>query len=534
MIINSIGPSIVQMNPYTGVGYKDSRKTIVAQNTPNFTGLTKVFKNKIFIDGQKDIVEILKKHPNSNPVVGQLPNFIFQKLPAGNRREAILEILNTFDDITFAIRDFEPTAYSTIDEIQNRRPKKVNEMLTNVLQKHNIIRPWDDINVEYIDAGGKGKVFKLSGLRDTKEDDEFVIKVYHQIKARDWHPFKSHGCYAEINNGIYWRNHEGLDTHRGKFFFGSMRSGYIVSKFLDEDVSLPKRIVPEYKYGIKCTDEEKSGPIIGYNRIKGYNYDYGGMRVVNRIKNTDKVARKELEKIKNLPPEERINYWFTRFRVNNKQNSNSDSINAGLALGIKYMENKTFYIDKCLKLNSPKVNQALAYVLKYLPHKDAVKYFEKLVQTEDRVTQIILFNEIPLLSKRKGPSMEMKDEITARLQEIIPERIHKFYKIAEQYAHPETIEHLASFVHLLPRTIIPKQHALLANIDNYALHERLLYKFAHIPSEYQDKLAIDLSKKIKHHDLQDRLATYREGTEVNEKIRRNIERLRAREADHKN
>lgn len=528
MIINAIGPNPVQRNLYTGGGDKNLGNKPASLNNVNFTGLTKVFKNKIFIDGQKDIEEILKLHPNTNPVVGLLPKFIFEKLPAGNRREAILEILNAFDDATFAIRDFEPTAYSSLDEIQNRRPKKVNEILTNVLQKHNIIRPWDDINVEYIDAGGKGKVFKLSGLRDTKEDDEFVIKVYHQIKARDWHPYKSHGCYAEINNGIYWRNHEGLDTHRGKFFFGSMRSGYIVSKFLDEDVRLPQRIVPEYKYGIKCTDEEKSGPLVGYNRIKGYNYDYGGMRVVNRIKNTDKVARKELEKIKNMPPEKRIDYWFTRFRLNNS--SNRDSVNAGLALGIKYMENKPFYIEKCLKLNSPKVNQALAYVLKYLPHKDAVKYFERLVQTEDRVTQIILFNEIPLLAKRKGPSMEMKDDITATLQEIIPERIHKFYKISEQYAHPETIEHLASFVHLLPRTIIPKQHALLANIDNYALHERLLYKFAHIPSEYQDKLALDLSKKIKHHDLQDRLAAYKEGSEINEKIRKNIERMRAKEA----
>lgn len=42
MIINSIGPSIVQMNPYTRVGYKDSRKTIVAQNTP-FNYLKGVF-----------------------------------------------------------------------------------------------------------------------------------------------------------------------------------------------------------------------------------------------------------------------------------------------------------------------------------------------------------------------------------------------------------------------------------------------------------------------------------------------------------
>ena len=313
MFISAINP--VQQ------GYNKNR---VSNNNVAFNGMTKMFKNKIYLDGQKDIEEILKQHTDTNPIVGQLPNFIFKKLPLENRREAILEIMNTFDDVAFKIRDFEPNAYSSIDEIQNRRPKSVNEVLTNVFQKYNVISKWDDINVEYIDAGGKGKVFKLSGLRDIKEDDEFVIKVFHILKADNWQPYKSHGCYAEINNGIYWKNHEGHDTHRGKFFFGSMRSGYIVSKFLDEDVRLPKRNVPEYKYGIKCTDEEKDGPVVGYNRIKGYNYDYGGMRVVNRLKNSDKIARKTLELIKNTPQEERVSVWFQKF--NNCKNSDSTNV----------------------------------------------------------------------------------------------------------------------------------------------------------------------------------------------------------------
>lgn len=407
--------------------------------------------------------------------------------------------MKAFDDITFNIREFEPNAYSSIDEIQHRRPKSVNEILTNVFQKYNVISKWDDINVEYLDAGGKGKVFKLSGLRDIKEDDEFVIKVFHVLKAKDWQPYKSHGCYAEINNGLYWKNHEGHDTHRGKFFFGSMRSGYIVSKFLDEDVRLPKRIVPEYKYGIKCTDEEKDGPVVGYNRIRGYNYDYGGMRVVNRLKNSDKIARKTLEMIKNTPPEKRISVWHEKFHSNNY--NNTDSINAGLALSIKYMNNKNYYMERCLKLNSPKVNQALAYVLKYMPYTDTVKYFDRLIKTNDKVTQIILFNEIPLLAKRKGPSMEMKDNISATLQEIIPARISRFYKVAQKHAMPETIEHLASFVHLLPHEQIPVHYKKLAEIDNFALHDRMLWKFSFIPKEYQDELRQVLIQNIKHPEL---------------------------------
>ncbi len=440
-------------------------------------------KNEIYLDGQKDIELILNEKPNTNPVVGQLPNFIFKKLPKENRRESILEILNVFDEVSNTIRNYVPEGDAYIFNPSLRhRPEKVNKLLTDVFRKYGVLGRFDDdINVKYIDQGGKGKVFKLEGLRDPDTEDEYVIKVFHQIKGKDWHPFKSHGCYAEINNGIYWKNHEGLDTHRGKFFFGSLGSGYIVSKFLDEDVPLPKRVVPEYKYGIKCTDEEKDGPINGYNRIKGYNYDYGGMRVVNRLKNSNKIARQTLEKIKELKPDDRLSFWEENFR----DRYTSDNVLAGLALGIKYLNNKPFYIDRCMKLDKPVINQALGYVLKYLPHEEAVEYFERLCQIPDETTQIILFNEIPLLAKRKAGSIEMQDDINAQLKEIIPERINTFYKIAEKYAMPSTVEHLASFIHLLPKDKIVQQYETITNIKNIELQERLLWKFAYLPKDLQ-------------------------------------------------
>lgn len=469
----------------------------------NFKGLTKTLKNKIFIDGQKDIEKILLNKAKTNPVVGQLPNFIFQKLPKENKREAILEILKVFDDVANTIRDFCTTNTKFIFEHKKKyRPDSVNKMLTDVLKKYKILYPWDEVEVQYIDQGGKGKVFKLEGLRDPDTEDEYVIKVFHQIKGKEWHPFKSHGCYAEINNGIYWRNQEGHDTHRGKFFFGSLGSGYIVSKFLDEDVALPKRIVPEYKYGIKCTDEEKEGVINGYNRIKGYNYDYGGMRVVNRLKNSDKVARKQLEKIKAMSPRERITYWNDVY----SERKNSDSDFAGIALGIKYLDNKNHYIDRCLKLNKPKVDQALAYVLKYLDnYDDQLKYFEKLAQRKDEVTQIILFNEIPLLAKRKDENKVMQDDINASLHEIFPEKIYDYYMIAERHATPETIEHLASFVHLLPTNKIKQQYIKISNIQNYALQERLLYKLNYLKGDMGTYAIMKLAHKIKDKELQERL-----------------------------
>lgn len=90
MFISAINP--VQQ------GYNKNR---VSNNNVAFNGMIKMFKNKIYLDGQKDIEEILKQHPDTNPIVGQLPNFIFKKLPLENKREAILEIMNTFDDVAF-------------------------------------------------------------------------------------------------------------------------------------------------------------------------------------------------------------------------------------------------------------------------------------------------------------------------------------------------------------------------------------------------------------------------------------------------
>ena len=310
----------------------------------NFNGVTKVLKKRIFTDGQKDIEKILATKPKTNPVVGQLPAYIFNKIDPNNRREVILDILKTFDKVTNILRDYIPdmTKGFIFDEDRRNCPQEVNDMLTEVFQKHKIIGKFNDIELRWLGKGGRGKAYKIVGLYDRENEDEYVLKVFHQIKGKDWHPFKSHGCFAELNSAMYWRNFEGLDTHRGKFFFGSLGSGYMVTKFLDEDTRLPNRIVDEYKYGIKCTDEKKYKTKTSfeqdYNYVKDYNFDYGGMRVVNHIKNSSKIARITLEKFKKMNQKERVEYWQSRF----KDKNNTDGKKAGLALGIKYLDNKNF------------------------------------------------------------------------------------------------------------------------------------------------------------------------------------------------
>lgn len=454
-------------------------------NRPNqtFKGMTKIFKNKIFIDGQKDIEAIINKrrakNPNAKFIVGQLPAFIFKKLPEENRPQIIAEIMNTFAEVTRDIRDYVPSIFS-MDSSLMHRPDIVNKKLTDVFQKYKVIAKWDSINLEYLGQGGKGKGFKICGLRDSETEDELVIKVFHQIKGAHWHPFKSHGNYAENNNAVYWKHQEGFDTQRGKFFWGDLESGYLISKCIDEDTRLPQRIVDEADYGIKCTDEEKTGVVNGYNRLKGYNFDYGGMRVVNRIKNGQKVARSIYNKLQKLSPDEALIYWN---KVYYKKHLSQEE-EAGLALGIKLLDPKLRceYIEKCMLDRKPIVEQALSYVLKYLPHEDAIKYFEKLVKTDDSITQIILFNEMPLLSKKKRFRIDIKDDLNPSLEEIEPERIYELYQIAHKYAKADTIEHLASYVHLLPLDKIEMEYNRLTELSktNFALKDRLEYKFPYI------------------------------------------------------
>ncbi len=482
----------------------------------NFNGVTKVLKRRIYTDGQKDIEKILETKVKTNPVVGQLPAYIFNKIDPKNRRAVILDILKTFDDVTNILRDYMPdmTEAFIFDDDRRNCPQEVNDMLTNVFQKHKIIGKFNDIELRWLGKGGRGKAYKIVGLYDRENEDEYVLKVFHQVKGKDWHPYKSHGCYAELNSAMYWRNVEGLDTHRGKFFFGSLGSGYMVTKYLDEDTRLPNRIVDEYKYGIKCTDEKKFKTKTSYeqdyNYVKDYNFDYGGMRVVNHIKNSSKIARITLEKFKKMNPKERVEYWQSHF----KDKNDTDGKKAGLALGIKYLDNKTFYIDKCLEMDNPVIYRALAYVLKYLPYEDAIKYFEILMKKKhkkgseeyiDNITQVILLNEIPLLAKHKAGSMEMQDDINAVLGEIIPERIYDYYMIAEKYATPETIEHLASFVHLLPANKVKQQYRKLTNIRNEALQERLLWKFNFLTQEMKEYAALRLAETITDPDLQENL-----------------------------
>ena len=451
---------------------------------PNFNGLTRQLNKRVFIDGQLNIKPIVDAHRERGQslIVGQLPKFIMNKLPKDNLKPAIMEIYNTFDEVCNELRSFdENDATNKYAERAYMRKNSTVEKLKAVFQKYKIIYPWDDFDLKYVGKGGKGKTYKLEGIRDNTnlDEDELIMKVFHLIEGDNWHYYKSHGCYSEINSAAYWMNNVGWDTSRGKFFWASLGSGYMINKFIDEDVRLPKRTEEQYNYGLKVTDEDAK---TGQNVCKGYSYDWGGVRVVNRVKNENKIARAIYRKFERMPDKHRLIEWWTMFNRQNK--ANQESINAGLAMSIKYMKNKEECIESCMKLHQPEVDRALAYVLKYLPYRDAVKYYRKLVKTDDAITQIILFNEMPLLAM-KHRDEEIKDDLQTTRSEILPKRLEVYYHISEKNALPESVEHLASFVHLLPREDMLMYYRRLQEIakNNPALRERMEYKRSSLPPD---------------------------------------------------
>lgn len=447
----------------------------------SFGGITKKLKHKIYIDGQKDIKEIIdKRKEGQNTYVGELPKFLIDKLPKENRGAIIREIYKNFDEATNEIRAFRNSDYPadvTIDEIKEKRPHSASKKIDDVMHKYKLIPPFDEINLKYLGEGGKGAVYKIDGLIDYKNEDEYAMKVYHVIEGPDWHLYKSHGNYAEINSATYWTNTVGRDTQRGKFFFANISNGYMVNKFIDEDVRIPKRNVDEYAYGLKCTDESKTYD--GYNRLKGYNYDWGGVRVINRSKNDSKVARYVLKTIKSVPEKDRPYLWDKFYH--SKGHMDRQQMRVGLTLATKHLDNLPYYIDRCLEMNDTLVNRTLGYALKYLPHEQAVEYFTKLIKTDDEITQIILLNEIPLLAM-KPQKGEICDDLQFVKDIISPRKIETYYKIAEQYAMPNTIEHLASFVHLLPLNKVKEYYESLLAMNNPAVDTRLMHKRHLLPN----------------------------------------------------
>ena len=413
--------------------YSNYSQSNLPQN-PQFNGLTAKMSRRVY-NGFFSMKDIALATKNKMPIVGSLPKYMIHKIE-GDKGTAIREIYKVFADVATELREFEPTANSNFNEIRKQRNDSTVEKAAQILRKHKILGKFDDFDIEYIDKGGKGSVYKLSGLKDvcSYDEDEYVIKVFHNndIQQNDYH-----GCYPEVNIAAYWMKHIGTDTNRGKFFWADLKSAYMINKYIDEDVRLPKRVINPYSYGLKFTDED---PISTHNTCKGYSYDWGGGVLINEIKHSNNEARKIMLMFKHMPDKYRVNKWYQYFNQN-YMNIDKNNKYAGLALSIKYIQNDDYKLkclDDCLELSNPMVNRALGYLLKYIPHRHIPKYLEILAQKGDPELNIILKNELPLLSRITRENLS--DDVVilnrkdyAQYTRFSQKHYDEYYQIAKKY-----------------------------------------------------------------------------------------------------
>ncbi len=458
---------------------------------PTFSGISKTMRKSVFIDGKKNALQVLAHRKGKNTRAGQLPGFIFNRLPKENRPEIINEIMTTFEECANEIRDFRASAYSPISESRNRRSQATVDKLKAVFEKYNLIDEPDKFDLEFLGAGEYKKAFKINGIKDKETGEQMCFKVFHLVdKTPEWHKYKCHGNYSEINIAMYWTKNVGPYTHRNKFYFGDINNGYLVDRFIEQDAKGPQKTFDEYDYGVKIVDEVKAN--VGHNKIAGYSIDEGGSRVVNIVKNKSKTARYVLKHMKNTPKERRYAEWYNV--LENYKKLDDTQKKAGLALSIKHMpkEHQEELVKKCLTFNQPLVDQSLAYALKYLPEEQSIRYFNTLMKREHPVTQTVLLNEIPLLSKK--PSLgRRKDDIDTARWEIDPSTIEMYYRIAAKYVLPCVEEHLASYIHLLPKNKIIPAAQILVDKHNYDINDRLLHKAKFVDNDqysYADKMTV--------------------------------------------
>ena len=529
---------------YASKNQKLQNQPQTSASNVHFGGLSRLLSKKIYPDGQKEIMELIsQRSPRASKTVGQLPGYIFDRIVPTQRQKAIPEIMAVFDSVVKSIRDFKPAKAQS----GSYRPQFANDMLTDVFREFGIIDKKDSINLKYLGTGPSSKTFLLEGIGDPKNGDKYLLKVYHELFNPVWHAAKRNGLYSELNTAMYWRAHEGLETQKGKFFFGSLDSGFMLTKYLDNSVAKPRRVVNPYKYGMVYDERTPKSILLNIHdsTVNGYNYRYSGLAVVNKVKNSSKEARYFMEqvkksgynvvnkKLKGMSPErleayglakegkklvvtdnkvfensglimrengeivhvnnqKRLAYWKEQMALPKK----SENMVAGLAMGIKHLpaHSRVECLQECLQYNMPKVDQGLAYLLKYLPNEEAMKYFDILMKRGNSETQTILLNEIPLLSRRKLLGVKVADDINVSPADVVPERVEKYYEMAKQSVNNDAVEHLASFLNMLPETSKYKYYKYLSEIDMKSVQERLEWNNESLPIHIKAQL-------VKEHGL---------------------------------
>ena len=381
---------VQKISPASGVPRHNSSASIchvglkqdVFQKDISFQGLSKDLGKKLYED-VPEVGEVSLKNPKSKEIVGSLPPNWIQQIPFSERKETIQKLYKDLTVVPYVLRkyDFSPKAI-----------KKADKKLTKAFQDAGLVDKKQKVSLKKLGNGSVGYGFLIEGLKDNQN---YVMKVFHAYGDYN----RQAGPYIEMNRAMYWKKQAGSNTQRAEFYFGDLKSGYMVTQYIDESTPKPKRFVNPILLGIIPKDD------MGENRISGYNIDYGyldkyGMTIAKDklvelcgVSAENKNSRYAFRRIFNSEDTEAA---WKELTCDNKFKKKAD-IKAGLVLALDFVENpqdKYWEIfSNSNKFSNPAeyiaLKKALAQKIEFAPQEKIEECCEDLLMAGDGVVNVL-------------------------------------------------------------------------------------------------------------------------------------------------
>lgn len=410
----------------------------------NFNGLSGALSKKAYESADLIKAEMLKD-TKSNGIVGNLPSVWIEKIPVKERKA---RIKNFYDDLRVAVVKFR----------ENQNNEELTKKFNYALQKAKIIGEKEKLSIEHLDDGNYGSGYLIKDVFD----NQFMIKIFHMNDVQN----DFHGNYTEINRAMYWRKNAGINQ-KVISYFGDINAGYMVNEYIGRKTPEYKgKIVPEEIFGLENFDSESIAN--GHNKIKGYQIDYGGLKVQNHLLAENKTVRYVYKKLYYTEEDKK---WqaFLAF-LNDKKYKHNNDIRLGLVSAISILPEKA-RIDGFNELlnrthaefnDDNRIKLGLISKIKILPEKGRYYVFEELLKNSDNEIKIGLADNLSLLSEKnkrleffeklsKDADKDLKQILAINLNSIPEEgRVAQFSNLLKN-ADKELKITLAKKLYLIPK-----------------------------------------------------------------------------------
>ena len=263
---------------------------------PAFYGLTHVFKNRLFSNG--NTYEQLMAIADKQPYIGSLPKEIIEAISAVTHSKAektafIKKVMDAFSQASKELRgtergndsiSFHKAKAKDFIPKQKEAAIKAGKILTSVFKSLDLIKKGEKITVKRFkeNEGMYGVVFNISFPKRTNWNKK-VIKIFKDIKAKfDWDKLiPIHGISAEANAGMFVTKQQRTNYRKSIFvqpYLASLKDNFLL---LEHAKNYPSKPCDKYKlsraferFNIFSEDITAGTP---HNMLNGRVIDYGGI-----------------------------------------------------------------------------------------------------------------------------------------------------------------------------------------------------------------------------------------------------------------